>query len=425
MASRFHTAWEHLFEQKQFDTSREIHYITAKEIKQLTGEEPRLMAKVDSSRDLPPIFKQYGYFLLPVSGSEYAIVRGNGFHALESLPLAKSFTSRVKFNLTTMHRNTSEMQYLDYSHIAGAIEEVVGRGTLYSSIRGREGSGSFGFNVSGTELNVRSAQIEVDLGLEGEDCIVLLEAKSKTPSDFIIRQLYYPYRRFKNLTPDKKVIPVFFTFDATLQSYNYWVYEFNNLTDYNSLKLLATHSYMITTIDEIEPEDIYPVDSVYKDLVPQANNLDKVLGLIFKVKEGMNNATDIAAYFDFDKRQSSYYREAAEALGFISLEENKYHLTDSGTHLTGLDTQARHLYFSRVISNFSLVKIALDVINTRGILSKADLEHIVAQNSNLSGTTVGRRASSLHSWLKWISVNTGAYTVDTAGCIKLQQQTSN
>lgn len=420
MASRFHTAWEHLFELKQFDTSQNLHYITAKEIKQLTGEEPRLMAKVDSSKDLPPILKQFGYFLLPVSGSEYAIIRGDGFHALEQLPLTKSFTSRVKFNLTTMHRNTSEMQYLDYSHIAGAIEDVIGRGTLYSSIRGREGSGSFAFNVNSTELNVKSAQIEVDLGLEGEDCIVLLEAKSKTPEDFIIRQLYYPYRRFKNLTPDKKVIPVFFTFDAASQSYNYWVYEFGKLTDYNSLNLLSTHSYTITTIDEIGAEDIYPIDSVYKDIVPQANSLDKVLELIFKVKEGMNNAADVAEYFGFDKRQSSYYREAAEALGFISFRSNKYHLTDSGMHLTGMDTQNRNLYFSRVISNFSLVKIALDILKSRGALTKGDLEQIVASQSDLSGTTVGRRASSLHSWLKWMAANTGAYSIETDGRITLR-----
>jgi len=420
MASRFHSAWENLFKLKQFDTSQNLHYISAKEIKLLTGEEPRLMAKTDSSKDLPPIFKQLGYFLLPVSGSMYAIVRGDGFHSLEQLPSTTSFTSRVKFDLATMHRNTSEMQYLDYSHIAGVVEDVVGRGTLYSSIRGREGSGSFSFNVNGSELAVKSAQIEVDLGLEGQDCIVLLEAKSKTPEDFIIRQLYYPYRRFKNLAPTKKVIPIFFTFDSASQSYNYWIYEFNNLGDYNSLNLLSTHSYTISTVDEIAPEDIYPIDSIYKDVVPQANSLDKVLELIFKVKEGMNNANDVAEYFGFDKRQSSYYREAAGALGFVSLKGNEYSLTDSGAHLTSLDTQERSLYFSRVISNFSLVRIALDTLRSQGTLSKADLERIVSKKSTtLSGSTIGRRAASLYAWLKWIATNTGAFTLQNDGKITL------
>lgn len=421
MASRFHTAWEHLFELKHFDTSQNLHYITSKEIKQLTGEEPRLMAKVDSSKDLPPILKQNGYVLLPISTREYAIVRGNGYHALEELSDTENFKSRIKTNLTTMHRNTSEMQYLDYSHIAGVIEEIIGRGTLYSSIRGRESSGQFAFNINGASLNVNSAQIEVDLGLEGEDCIVLLEAKSKTPEDFIIRQLYYPYRRFNNLAPSKEIIPVFFTYDMSKQCYNYWVYKFTDTNNYNSLSLLETHSYFITTADEIKADDIYPVDSIYKDIIPQANDLNKVLELIFKVKEGINNAADVAKYFNFDTRQSSYYREAAEALGFIKLIDNKYYLTDSGMHLTDLEIQGRNLYFARVISNFNLVQKALDILKLKGSLSKADLSQIVLQYSNLSGTTVERRASSLHSWLKWIAYNTGAFNIESNSSITISK----
>jgi hypothetical protein len=34
---------------------------------------------MDSTADLPPIFKKHGYFLLPVINGRYAIVRGNGF----------------------------------------------------------------------------------------------------------------------------------------------------------------------------------------------------------------------------------------------------------------------------------------------------------------------------------------------------------
>lgn len=411
MSNRFHAAWEDVFQAKQFDTSLDTHSITASDIKTITGEEPRLMAKMDSSNDVPPIFKRYGYFLLPVSRKEYVIVRGKGFHNLESLNPVKNFESRVKFNLTTAQRGKSEMQYLDYSHIAGVIEDVIDRGTLYSSIRGREGSGSFGFNVGDNTIEVKGAQIEVDLGLEGMDCIVLLEAKSQTPEDFIIRQLYYPYRRFRNLAPDKTIIPVFFTYDATAQSYNYWVYEFNDFVNYNSLKLLKTHSYSITARNEITPSDIYPLDGIYKDVIPQANDLDKVLEFIFKVKEGMNSANDIATYFGFDVRQSSYYREAAEALGFMTLVGGKYYLTDAGQHLTSLDTQERNLYFARVINNFELIKISLDVLKTKGKLEKNDLSRIIAEHSSLSESTVRRRADSLYSWLKWISMNTGAFHI--------------
>ena len=195
MANVNFVAWEKIFDDLAIDTSKDLHIISASQIKQTTGREPRLMAKMDSIKDVPPVMARNGYFLLPVSRSEYAIVRGNGFHELERQSHeAKEYVSRIRFNLVTNGRNNSEMQYLDYCSNAGLIEAVIGRGKLYPMIRGREGSGTYSFRVRNNQIDVRSAQIEVDLGLEGQDSIVLLEAKSKAPDDFIIRQLFYPYR---------------------------------------------------------------------------------------------------------------------------------------------------------------------------------------------------------------------------------------
>ena len=149
MANVNFEAWEKLFATLDIDTSKDQHIITAAQIKEITGREPRLMAKMDASSDVPPVMKRYGYFLLPVSRSDYTIVRGNGFHDLEvGGDGVKEFISQIKFNLTTNGRNTSEMQYLDYCSNAGLIEEVVGRGKLYPMIRGREGSGVCCFCVN-------------------------------------------------------------------------------------------------------------------------------------------------------------------------------------------------------------------------------------------------------------------------------------
>ena len=416
MANVNFDAWEKLFAVLDIDTSKDRHIVTAAQIKEITGREPRLMAKMDSSDDVPPVMKRYGYFLLPVSRSAYTIVRGNGFHDLEvGSGDVKEFVSQIKFNLATNGRNTSEMQYLDYCSNAGLIEEVVGRGKLYPMIRGREGSGVYSFHVNHNEIEVKNAQIEVDLGLEGRDSIVLLEAKSKTPEDFIIRQLYYPYKKFSGGFADKLIVSTFFTYNKASDVYNFWKYQFDDPSDYNSIRLLGSDSYRIREENTVEIDDIAD-DSftigTQKKLIPQANDLDKVLRLIYLVSEGVTNAADVAASFGFAPRQSSYYREAAEALGFVSFNGREYALTDAGKLLVSLDTEKRNIFFAKAINEFALFKECMNVLRAKGSLGGRDIETIIARSSNLSGSTIPRRARSIESWLKWVSTKTGTFALE-------------
>ncbi len=413
MANVNFVAWEKLFVDLNIDTSKELHIVSTKQIKQITKREPRLMAKMDSSKDVPPVMARHGYFLLPISRSEYAIVRGKGFHELEKRSqAAKEFVSRIRFNLVTNGRNTSEMQYLDYCANAGLIEEVVGKGKLYPMIRGREGSGTYSFRVGRTGLDVRSAQIEVDLGLEGRDSIVLLEAKSKTPDDFIIRQLFYPYRKFMGGFADKQIIPIFFTYDSEDERYNFWKYHFTDPSAYNSIQLVEQGSYKIKQVNVLDIEDITEDEfqiGHQKDLIPQANDLDKVLRLIHLVGEGVVTANEIAREFGFAPRQSSYYREAAEALGFISLDGREYSLTAAGKLLVSLNTEKRNTFFAKAINEFALFKECMDRLRSKGLLTRSDIEMIIAHTSNLSGTTIPRRARSIEACLRWMSVKTGTF----------------
>ncbi len=202
--------WERIFSVKAFDLSQDLHFIKASEIKKITNAEPRVMAKIDFSSGLPDIFKRNGYFILPIKNKEYAIVRGDGFHRLEQLKQTKEHVSHIKFHLTTVGRGLGEMQYLDYGFNSGAIERIFGETPLYQSIRGREYSRQFKFCINKITLEASSVQLEVDSGLEGRDSIILIEAKVNTPEDFLIRQLFYPYNHFRIISPNKKIIPVFF-----------------------------------------------------------------------------------------------------------------------------------------------------------------------------------------------------------------------
>ncbi len=416
MPNKIFDAWEKIFGALNLDATQDQHIITAKQIKEIGGCEPRLMAKMDSSEDVPPIMKRHGYFLLPVSRSTYTIIRGDGFHRLEAnQKQATEFVSQIKFNLVTNGRNTSEMQYLDYCSNAGLIEEVIGRGKLYPMIRGREGSGEHLFTVSDNQVELKNAQIEVDLGLEGQDSIVLLEAKSKTPQDFIIRQLYYPYKKFSTNYINKQVSPIFFTYDQGQETYNFWKYRFEDPTDYNSISLIGCDSYLIREENTVQLSDIADQNLIIgaqKNIIPQANDLDKVQRLIYLVSQGVTSAIEIAKSFDFAPRQSSYYREAAEALGFVSFNGREYSLTDAGQLLVSLDTEHRNILFAKAVNEFELFKQCISILQSKGSLSRHDIESIITINSTLSGSTIPRRAASIESWLKWVASKTGTFSFE-------------
>ena len=77
--------WEIIIEQLKIDVSKSVNFVTSNQIKSITQEEPRLMAKMDRYENLPKIFKENNLFLLPTSRKEYAIIKGIGYHSLETI----------------------------------------------------------------------------------------------------------------------------------------------------------------------------------------------------------------------------------------------------------------------------------------------------------------------------------------------------
>jgi hypothetical protein len=99
---------------------------------------------------------------------------------------------------------------------------------------------SFDFNIINSFANkpypikVEKSQCEIDAGFESNKNFILIEAKNYAIDDFLIRQLYYPYRLWsKKIT--KKVIPVLMTYSNDI--FSFFIYEFSKDEDYNSLKL--------------------------------------------------------------------------------------------------------------------------------------------------------------------------------------------
>lgn len=237
---------KHDFDKKPFCLTANMIKDSTRQFRETKDREVRIICKIDSREDLPTVLKKRNLFLLPTNNGVYAIIKGEGFHDIEPIEgMVEDFKSKLNFELKSAKIGTSEMQYLDYAFNTGLINHFLGiEEKICLQIRGRKRTPNFKFNVGKFALDVTSVQTEVDAGYEGNNIIILIEAKNAKQANFIIRQLYYPYRQWK-LRTGKKVFPLFFSFQPTDEIYQFWHYGFGREEDYDSIKLVKTGKFKI------------------------------------------------------------------------------------------------------------------------------------------------------------------------------------
>ena len=246
--------WNKIFEdhlmQHDFESSPAI--LTGDMIKRsirhfpnTSDRELRVVAKMDSREDLPQVLRDKELFMLPTKNGEYILVRGEGYHDLQPAPEIETFTSALDFELKSAKVGASEMQHLDYAFNTGLLHHFLDLSDpLYLQIRGRKYTPEFTFQVGPFNIATASVQTEVDAGYEGRNVLILVEAKGRSQNNFIIRQLYYPFRQW-HINTQKKVRSLFFSFDSRTQTQCFWEYEFADKNDYNSIRLVKHASYQI------------------------------------------------------------------------------------------------------------------------------------------------------------------------------------
>jgi hypothetical protein len=143
-------------------------------------------------------------------------------------------------------------------------------------------------------------------------------------------------------------------------------------------------------------------------IIPQANDVNKIIELPFRVVDGLNKSADMAEYFGFTKRQSSYYREAAESLNLVKLDEkNIYKLTDTGKRFVNLPIAKRNHLLCRQMMELPIIKEILTNLYDKKSLTYSEIAAIIEENTNLTGQTPARRASGLKNWFYWLYSATG------------------
>ncbi len=246
-------SWETIFKKykiSEHNFDKNPYIITSKEIKEATKyfkntseKEVRLLCKQDSRENRPQIFKDNNLFLLPKKNGVYYIIKGEGYVDIPPITSEiKNYYSKLNFCLDTSLVGNSEMQHLDYAYATSLIRTFLNDDSLVLTIRGRKYTPKFSFKVNNFNIEVESVQTEVDAGYEGAKQVVLVEAKNSITSNTIIRQLFYPFKQWKQYT-NKEVKCLFFEKENDI--YNIWEFVFEDENNYNSIKLKKSTRYKI------------------------------------------------------------------------------------------------------------------------------------------------------------------------------------
>lgn len=279
-------------------------------------------------------------------------------------------------------------------------------------------SNAFSFNIKNISTNTKfridvlNSQIEVDGGFEGIESLCLVEAKNFISDDFIIRQLYYPFRLWQN-NITKKVRTIFLVYSNGI--FSLYEYEFQDPFNYNSLVLIKQKNYSIESVN-ITFDEILNVLNRVKTIeepkipFPQADSFKRVINLCELLAEGEKSRDEITLNYAFDPRQTNYYTDAGRYLGLIDKKiENKkpiYLLSNEGHKILNLTYKSRQLKFVELILKHEVfVKVFKKYLENEKMPSKSEIVEIM-KKSNLynidAESTYERRASTVSGWINWI-----------------------
>jgi predicted transcriptional regulator len=425
--TRNDVAWAALFERHAIFEGIEqngIYEISAAQINSI-GREARLMTKFDHRVQLPILFRRYGLTIQPNSRGTYLIGRFASYQDLVDVHTTPVVEVAFPPDIQTIdpEQIKSEAAALLCASVSGIIADVLGEDARLT-VMGRMGSGKFNYQINegrdGARRNIEvvRAQIEIDGGFESASRFAIIEAKNADVDDFLIRQLYYPYRVWKPKST-KEIVPIFLSYTNDIFSFH--IYRVRDEGDYNSLELVELKRYEIVTGD-IELEDIRtlldeatvapePADVPF----PQADNFNRVIDLLTRLSATSAPLTqeDITEYNAFNRRQTQYYTNAAAYLGLVERQYEReqgvtYALTAKGKRIMRKKRQARRLAIVEAMLQHKVfnecVRLYLDQAEPPTkeqvveIMRGAELVGLDREGT----TTIPRRAGTVMGWIKWV-----------------------
>jgi len=377
------------------------------------------MAKFDHTINLPKIFSDNQLAILPITRGDYVIAHFSAYHRFEDINAPVVRVSMPSYIQSLDPNNiNSEAVSLNCAVATGIICEFLQDEDLIPTVSGRMGSGSFSFTIANSRNNARhyiqvnNSQIEIDAAYEGVKCLAIFEAKRDLSEDFLVRQLYYPFRVWQSRMT-KLVRPLFLVYSNGI--YQLYEYTFQQANDYNSLVLVNYKKYSIedTAISISDIQDaLHNAQPVPESRIPfpQADNFERVINICELLNEQELTRIDVTEQYAFDVRRTKYYTDAARYLGLIEKYSDEtttaYKLSDIGKRILCLNYKQRQLaYCKLVLSHKAFGDTLRKYLDNGNMPSMGEIIQIM-KNSNLynvvSYSTFERRSSTIKGWLNWI-----------------------
>jgi hypothetical protein len=414
-------AWEKIFDKYKIVNKvlNEGHtVISSTQINEF--REARLMTKFDHKSQLPKLFADNNLSILPTSRGGYVIGTFETFSDFNTDDIEVTPIEFPTFLESLDYRDiTSEATAINCAFVSKILHDFTEEENLLPTVSGRMSSSSFGFKINSSkglfDIKVGNSQVEIDGGYEGDNSLNLIEAKNYISDDFLVRQLYYPYKLW-NGKIQKQVRPIFLTYTNGI--FHLREYVFTNINHYNSLVLVKHKKYAvqdgafnIETIQEIldrtktikEPEIPFP----------QADSFERVINLceLLKQKDFLTKE-EITQSYDFDARQTDYYSNAGKYLGLLDTGKDPLsgqigcYLTNKGKQIFNTNLIDRQKEFVKIIISHSAFKQTLKLYLKNGEMPSKNEIVEVMKRSKLhkvgSDTTYFRRASTITGWTNWI-----------------------
>lgn len=416
-------AWKLLFD--KYNILEEINQngyfkITAKEINEF--REARLMTKFDNSANLPELFKENNLAILPITSNSYMIARFQTYMKFEKTEDEEIIKINFPEYIQSLDYNniTSEALAINCAYITQILEDFLDEEDLVPTISGKMGSGNFEFKIKNKEnkneyinVSVHNSRIEIDGGFEGVKSLALIEAKNVISEDFLVRQLYYPYRLWKSKI-NKPVRPIYMVYSNGI--FNVYEYRFDNDDDYSSIKFVKSKKYSIEDT-ELNIQDIQTVFNNINEFVkepeiafPQADSFDRVINLCELLLDESKTKNEITENYAFDERQTNYYTDAGRYLGLINKDRNDgniiFELTEMGKRILNLRYKQRQLEFVKFILKhkvfYEYLRLYFERTERPSLFDTIDImKHCDLYNVE-SDSTYKRRASTIRGWIEWI-----------------------
>ena len=208
---KFATAWQEVFTELDVITKVNnygFYDVSSDTLKGITGEESRLLAKMDNKKKQPSIMRDNNISLLAINNGMYRFTKENPFIPIPDVSNMRVYPIKKMEGLLTIDKFASssktETMALDLAHYNSILDDCFGEKVALTMRNKRRAS--FRFKLGKAEFDVNKVQVEVDGCYEGAKSIHIVEAKNSEEKDATIRQLLYAKKMITEVVRGEKPV---------------------------------------------------------------------------------------------------------------------------------------------------------------------------------------------------------------------------